>query len=312
MEIIEISYPFFEQKINREAKVLAMGFFDGIHLGHQKVIKHAKEIAKNEHLKLAILTYNHHPAVVYKKLDQDERKYLTISKYKMQIFEKLGVDIVFNVEYDFAFQNQSPAEFVDNFIIGSNTKYAVAGFNHTYGEIDASMINLPDYANEAFEVVTIDPYETNEAEIVSSTKIRNYLKQGNLVKVNHYLGRTFETVGTVVHGYARGRELGYPTANIDQDSLQQLPGIGVYVVTLVIKNKRYIGMASVGKNETFGDENPITVEINIIDFNENIYGNSIKINWVSKIRDQIKFDNVNDLIDQLDDDKKKTIEYFEN
>lgn len=312
MEIIELSYPLFNKKINREEKVLAMGFFDGVHLGHQKVIKKAKEIADRENLKLAVLTYNHHPAIVYKKLDNDEKKYLTIKNSKMKSFKKLGVDIVFNVEYDYAFQNQSPEEFVSNFIIGSNTKFAVAGFNHTYGEVDANMKNLPKYAKDKFEVITVDPYEISQSNIVSSTKIRGLLKEGNLKKVNQYLGHNFQTEGIVVHGYARGRELGYPTANIEHDNLQRLPGIGVYIVTLMIKNHKYLGMASVGKNETFGTENPITVEINIINFNENIYGNSLDIEWISKIRNQIKFDNVNDLIKQLDDDKQKTIQYFKN
>lgn len=309
MKIINIHHPLkasFEQK---EKIILAMGYFDGIHKGHQKVVNQAKSIADEKGMPLGVLTYDHKPAVVYDQLSPHDKRDIILQKNKYKELERLGVDIVFEVNYSFNFQNQSPQEFVDNYLIRFNADTVVAGTDHTYGAKDATMDLLPKYASGRFDVVSVDLADYHLSKI-SSTRIRRNLDQGHIDTVNMLLGRPFRTDGTVVHGFARGRELGYPTANIDHDELQWLPVIGVYIVDVWIGEEKHHGMASIGRNVTFGDKNPITVEINILDFNDNIYGEVLEIDWLHRLRGEVKFEGVEKLIEQLKSDEQMTREYF--
>ncbi|CAI2677414.1 riboflavin biosynthesis protein RibF [Apilactobacillus apinorum] len=309
MKIINIHHPLkasFEQK---EKIILAMGYFDGIHKGHQKVINQAKSIADEKRMPLGVLTYDHKPAVVYDQLSPHDKRDIILQKNKYKELERLGVDIVFEVNYSFNFQNQSPQEFVDNYLIRFNADTVVAGTDHTYGAKDATMDLLPKYASGRFDVVSVDLADYHLSKI-SSTRIRRNLDQGHIDTVNMLLGRPFRTDGTVVHGFARGRELGYPTANIDHDELQWLPVIGVYIVDVWIGEEKHHGMASIGRNVTFGDKNPITVEINILDFNDNIYGEVLEIDWLHRLRGEVKFEGVEKLIEQLKSDEQMTRKYF--
>ncbi|GAA6113907.1 riboflavin biosynthesis protein RibF [Apilactobacillus apinorum] len=309
MKIINIHHPLkasFEQK---EKIILAMGYFDGIHKGHQKVINQAKSIADEKGMPLGVLTYDHKPAVVYDQLSPHDKRDIILQKNKYKELERLGVDIVFEVNYSFNFQNQSPQEFVDNYLIRFNADTVVAGTDHTYGAKDATMDLLPKYASGRFDVVSVDLADYHLSKI-SSTRIRRNLDQGHIDTVNMLLGRPFRTDGTVVHGFARGRELGYPTANIDHDELQWLPVIGVYIVDVWIGEEKHHGMASIGRNVTFGDKNPITVEINILDFNDNIYGEVLEIDWLHRLRGEVKFEGVEKLIEQLKSDEQMTRKYF--
>lgn len=286
-----------------------MGYFDGIHKGHQKVINQAKSIADEKRMPLGVLTYDHKPAVVYDQLSPHDKRDIILQKNKYKELERLGVDIVFEVNYSFNFQNQSPQEFVDNYLIRFNADTVVAGTDHTYGAKDATMDLLPKYASGRFDVVSVDLADYHLSKI-SSTRIRRNLDQGHIDTVNMLLGRPFRTDGTVVHGFARGRELGYPTANIDHDELQWLPVIGVYIVDVWIGEEKHHGMASIGRNVTFGDKNPITVEINILDFNDNIYGEVLEIDWLHRLRGEVKFEGVEKLIEQLKSDEQMTRKYF--
>lgn len=311
MKIVNIHHPIDDEFRNDAKVVLAMGYFDGIHLGHQEVINRAKEIANQKHLPLAVLTYDHKPAVVYKQLSPHERRNIIMNDEKMKFMESMGVDKVFLVNYSFDFQNQTPQEFVDNYLIKFNVDTVVAGSDHTYGDKDATMDLLPKYAKNRFDVVSVD-LKKFKYKKVSSTRIRRNLDDGHIKTVNELMGRPFHTVGTVVHGLARGRKLGYPTANIEHDELQWLPAIGIYVVNVHIGNDIYHGMASIGRNVTFGNSNPITVEINLLDFNNNIYGEVVGIDWLYLIRGEVKFEGVDKLIEQLKDDEDFTRMFFKN
>ncbi|TPR52868.1 riboflavin biosynthesis protein RibF [Apilactobacillus kunkeei] len=311
MEIIKLHHPLSSDFYQSEKLVLAMGYFDGIHLGHQKVLEKARDIAMQKNLPLAVLTYDHKPAVVYKQLSPHDRRNIIMPDSKNEMFESLGVNKVFVVNYSFSFQNQTPQEFVDNYLVRFNVDTVVAGTDHTYGAKDATMDLLPNYAKDRFDVVAVDLADY-QLEKISSTRIRKNLDEGHIQTVNHLMGRPFQTGGTVAHGFARGHELGYPTANIEHDELQWLPTIGVYVVDVFIGDQKYHGMASIGRNVTFGDKNPITVEINILDFNDNIYGEVLKVDWLYRIRGEVKFEGIDKLIKQLQSDEDFTRQYFEN
>lgn len=214
MEIIEMRHPYDHETIPDEEIVLVLGFFDGVHLGHQKVIETGRKIAEEKGLKLALMTFNQHPSIVFQKVDPEKMQYLTSLAQKEAHMEKLGVDILYIIEFTSAFANLAPQVFVDEYMIGLHAKVVVAGFDYTYGKKEiANMALLPTYAENRFEVVTV-AQESFDEEKVSSTRIRSALQNGDMAQVNRLLGYIYEFEGTVVHGDARGRELGFPTANI--------------------------------------------------------------------------------------------------
>lgn len=310
MEVIRIHHPLDPQKIPADPVVLAMGFFDGVHRGHQDVIKRAKALAQQRGVKLAVLTYDHHPALVYRPMTADDRKYLSPEKRKLQQLERLGVDRVFWVNYTGEFAAQTPQEFVDHYLVPFHTVVAVAGFDHTYGKKDvATMANLSDYAQGRFSVETV-PKMTLATGKVSSTRIRQAMGDGDIDAVNDLLGYTYRTTGLVVHGEARGRTIGYPTANVLAPEDEWLPGIGIYTARLKVGAIWYPGMVSVGRNVTFGDDRPITVEMNLLDFQGNLYGESVAIEWYHRLRGEIKFDGAEGLVAQLQRDEAHTRDYF--
>ncbi|USS87363.1 riboflavin biosynthesis protein RibF [Fructilactobacillus hinvesii] len=311
MQIMKLAYPLEQDQHFQTPVVLAMGFFDGVHLGHQNVIKRAKEIAQARGLPLAVLTYDHHPAIVYQQLTGDDARYLTLPDAKYQLFQKLGVDYVYEVNYDYDFQAQDPQTFVDNFIVRMGASVVVAGFDHTYGKHDAAMPNLADYAQGRFTVETVSALLMDDKKI-SSTRVRRNLSDGHLETVHRLLNRPFTISGTVVHGLARGRTLGYPTANIHYNDEQRMPPLGVYIVMMQINHQCYPGMASIGKNVTFGDQNPITLEVNLLDFERNIYGKRVQVQFLKKTRDEVKYEGEAALVRQLERDEQATRKFFQS
>lgn len=305
-----LHYPIqnFKQPVRQ---VVAMGFFDGVHLGHQAVIKRAKAEADALGVPLAVLTYDPHPSVAFKALTEP-LKYLTVVKQKAQLLEKLGVSEMYKMQFTSQLAGLSPQVFVDEVLMQLNPVAVVAGFDHLYGsdKNQANMANLAIYAKARFDVIIVPEFDDLGLKIGSS-KIRSALCVGDMQTVNRQLGRIYHTTGIVVHGEARGRELGFPTANVLTPELEWLPGIGIYAVKISIAGQWHIGMASIGRNVTFGDNRPITVEINILDFNQAIYGEDVTVAWHHHLRGEVKFNQVDDLIAQLEKDKVATRTYFE-
>ncbi|KRM12063.1 riboflavin biosynthesis protein RibF [Paucilactobacillus suebicus] len=305
MQVINIRQPFDPARIPDGNVVLAMGFFDGLHRGHQAVIERARNFAKEYGLPLAVLTYDHHPSIVYHASEQ-RITYLSPVQRKLELLDELGVDITYLVSFTSALSALKPQEFVDQYMIGFHAKIVVAGFDHTYGPKDiATMANLPKFAKDRFKVVEVSENLDDDLKI-SSTRIRHELDEGNVSLANRLLGYSYQTSGTVVHGEARGRELGFPTANIEWPVEERMPGIGVYAVQLKIGEIWYDGMASIGYNVTFGDDRPKTLEINLFDFKNMIYGENVKVRWVARLRGEVKYTTAEALIDQLKNDEIET------
>ena len=305
-----LHYPIqnFKQPVRQ---VVAMGFFDGVHLGHQAVIKRAKAEADALGVPLAVLTYDPHPSIAFKALTEP-LKYLTVVKQKAQLLETLGVSEMYKMQFTSQLAGLSPQVFVDEVLMQLNPVAVVAGFDHLYGsdKNQANMANLAIYAKARFDVIIVPEFDDLGLKRGSS-KIRSALCVGDMQTVNRQLGRIYHTTGIVVHGEARGRELGFPTANVLTPELEWLPGIGIYAVKISIAGQWHIGMASIGRNVTFGDNRPITVEINILDFNQAIYGEDVTVAWHHHLRGEVKFNQVDDLIAQLEKDKVATRTYFE-
>lgn len=310
MQIIPIRHPFDSKQIPTDDVVMVLGFFDGVHRGHQKVIETGKKAAAEKGLKLAVMTFNQHPSIVFQKVLPENMKYLNSLQQKERLMEKLGVDILYIVDFTSAFAQLAPQAFVDQYIVGLHSKVAVSGFDYTYGPKDvADVAHLPKYAQGRFEVVTVSKEEL-AGEKISSTRIRKLMESGQMEEVTELLGYVYEIEGTVVHGDARGRLLGFPTANIKVKSTVRLPRIGVYAVEIQIGDKWYIGMGSIGHNDTFGEGRELTVEVYILDFHQDIYGEQVTVRWNHYLRDQVKFDGAETLIAQLKQDELDTAAYF--
>lgn len=310
MKVIYLHHPYNPEQIVNEDTVLTLGFFDGVHRGHQAVIAQAKKIADQKHMKLALMTFNHHPALVFKQVGPQGILYLSPIPRKIELMAQQGVDILYIVEFTSHFANLSPQAFVDQYVVGLHAKVAVGGFDYTFGaHADADITTMPDYAKGRFEVVTVGKL-AHSSEKISSSLIRELMAQGNVDLVNTMLGYTYQTDGLVVHGLARGRTLNYPTANIFNESQQKIPGIGVYSVKIEVNGTWYPAMASVGYNVTFGDSKYATVEINIFDFSDYIYGEKVKVRWYHRLRGEVKFNGADELVAQLNRDKVDTQQYF--
>lgn len=310
MKIIELHHPYKKSEIPTGDVVLVLGFFDGLHKGHQQVIEKGKAEAKKRNLPLALMTFNQHPSIVFRKLNREITQYLTNLSEKKRLLAAMGVDILYVVEFTSDFASLKPQAFVDEYIVGLHAKVVVTGFDYTYGPKDiANVASLPNYGQGRFEIITV-PCLDEDGKKVSSTRIRSALQLGEMEEANELLGRIYETRGIVVHGEARGRKLGYPTANLEIEKDVRLPVEGVYVTKIFVQGKWYAAMTSVGHNDTFGDNRKLTVEVNILDFNADIYGEQVILQWYHLLRGQVKFSNVEDLIAQLGKDALATRNYF--
>ncbi|MCA5013463.1 MULTISPECIES: riboflavin biosynthesis protein RibF [unclassified Enterococcus] len=310
MQVISIRHPYQPEQIPSDEVVMVLGFFDGVHRGHQKVIETGKKYAEEHNLKLAVMTFNQHPSIVFQKVLPENMKYLSSLEQKERLMERLGVDILYVIEFTSAFAHLAPQDFIDQYIVGLHGKAAVSGFDYTYGPKDiADVAHLPGYAKDRFKVITVSKEEL-AGEKISSTRIRSLMEQGRMEEASELLGYVYETDGTVVHGDARGRLLGFPTANIKVKSTVRLPRIGVYAVKIKIGERWYVGMGSIGHNDTFGDGRELTVEVYILDFHQDIYGEQVTVSWNHYLRDQVKFDGADSLIVQLKQDEQDTTDYF--
>ncbi|TYC48215.1 riboflavin biosynthesis protein RibF [Weissella muntiaci] len=308
MEVIYLHHPFRPDEIKTDAVVLAMGFFDGLHLGHQAVIERARIEAERRHVPLAVLTYDQHASVVFKQ-HTERLTYLTTIEKKQALLADMGVDLMYIINFTSNFAKLTPQQFVNQYIVEMHTVAAVAGFDHTYGPKDANMAHLAEYAQNRFDVIEVPAVAVDGIE-GASTSGRMFVDRGDVTSLNKLLGRVYETSGVVVHGEARGREMGFPTANIEAPSDERLPGVGIYIVELAIGGNWHQGMASIGYNVTFGDNRPKTVEINLFDFKEEIYGEAVSVRWHKYLRGEVKFTGMPALIEQLHDDERQARRYF--
>ncbi|MFG6118295.1 bifunctional riboflavin kinase/FAD synthetase [Thalassobacillus sp. B23F22_16] len=310
MKITELKYPHDFNKENFPPSVLALGFFDGVHKGHQELISTSVEKARETGLNSAVMTFYPHPSVVLKKQEQHVA-YITPMREKQQVLEELGVEQLFIVKFDEQLADLLPQEFVDQFLIQLNVRHVVAGFDYSYGRMGrGNMETLPFHSRGMFDQTVIDKVE-DHGEKISSTRIRRELKQGNMSEVARLLARPFSTYGKVVQGDQRGRTIGFPTANIALNEDYLLPKVGVYAVRVKYKGKLYPGMANLGFKPTFNEEKEKpNLEVYIFDFSGNIYNEGLDVYWHAFIRDEKKFNGVEALVEQLKQDERHIRQFF--
>lgn len=286
--------------------MVTIGTFDGVHLGHQKVILRLKDIAKKNNGETVIFTFQTHPRLVTAPNETSLRLLTTLSE-KINLFEKYGIDHLIVYPFDKAFSELSYTEFVEKLLVNQiGTHSLVVGYDHKFGKNrEGGFDYLQKCATKFnFEIEKLDALFVEEVN-VSSTKIRDALQSGNILKANHYLGYEFTLHGTVINGKQLGRKLGFPTANIESsDRNKIIPKFGVYAVKVVVNNLNYKGMLNIGTRPTFNNNaDNRSIEVNIFDFTGDIYGHEITLIFVDKIREEQKFENVDMLVTQLEKDK---------
>lgn len=306
----QLDYPIKSHIIEPDGIVLVLGFFDGVHLGHRKLIETGKKIADKKGLKLGIMTMNAHPSQIYGSEQTSVPLIMTTSE-KKKIMDQIGVDIFYVGNFNGPLAKVQPDEFVNDVLIKMNVKAVVAGFDYTFGQKEvANMSLLKQKAQGKFEVYEVDSQNKNGKKI-SSSRIRRLIEQGDVDQANNLLGSVYQTSGKVIHGFKRGRQLGFPTANIEPNNNKVRLASGVYTVELRVQNQWYQGMASVGYNITFDDVKDLSVEVNIFDFDEDIYDEIVDVRWHHYLRPEEKYPSINALIDQLKQDEADSKAYFE-
>lgn len=290
-----------ELEINQEEDtVLVLGYFDGLHKGHQTLFKEARKIADEQGLKIAVLTFPESPNLAFVRYQPELMLHLNHPEERAAHLENLGVDYLYLIDFTSHFSKNTAREFFDKYVSALKAKAVVAGFDYHFGSDKRKAEELADYFDGRIVIVSS---VNQDDEKISSTRIRETIQNGDVAKAHQLLGYPLSTRGIVVHGNARGRTIGYPTANLAPLDRVILPADGVYVVDVEHNGKIYRGMASVGKNVTFeGDE--LRFEANLFDFAEEIYGDTIRIIWLDKIRDMVKFDGIEELVAQLKSDEE--------
>ncbi|MFP4556505.1 MAG: bifunctional riboflavin kinase/FAD synthetase [Bacteroidales bacterium] len=294
--------------------VVTIGFFDGVHIGHQTILKKTIEKAKELNRESLLITFWPHPRIVLNK-DAASLKLLTSLEEKKKILASIDLDGMLIMEFTPELATKPPRDFIQEILIDKlNISAIVLGYNHVFGSKgEGNYILLKELENKGnFTAHQIDPISVGEIN-VSSTKIRSALEQGLLNIANAMLSRDYSITGTIEGGRQLGRDIGYPTANISpSEPLKQIPGDGVYAVWVDYNKNSYPAMLNIGHNPTVEDGLHKTIEAHIIGFKENIYDKEITVRFIKKIREELKFPSLDALKEQLAIDKVTTLKLLEN
>jgi len=292
--------------------IVTIGTFDGVHIGHQKIISRMRELAKKHDGETVLITFYPHPRLVIHP-DSKNLKFINTQERKIQLLEKAGIDHLIVIEFTKEFSKFTSKRFIEEYLVEKiNTHRLIIGYDHHFGKNRLGDFNtLYDLGKKhGFDVEKI-PAQDVENIAVSSTKIRKALNEGKIRKANALLGYEYSITGKVVGGKQIGRKIGFPTANIDlEDEYKLVTANGVYACRVDYNGKRYKGMGNIGVRPTVNNSD-LTIEVNIFDFDEDIYDQEITIYFVDRLRDEIKFENLDELSEQLAKDEKTTRELLD-
>lgn len=301
------------ENLHLKNPVVTLGIFDGVHLGHKVLIARLTDTAKNLKGESVVITFFPHPRMVLSE-NTSSIAFLTNLEEKIALLEENGVDHLIIIPFDHDLSNKEACQFIEEVLVRKiGTICLVAGFNNVFGRKRDTDFETIRKCAESFNIKVehVDALVKN-SDIVSSTMIRDALLRGEIEEANSMLGYNYFMNGRIVEGKHLGRELGFPTANIDPDSKNKLiPKDGVYAVEVIVDGSEYLGMMNIGSNPTVND-NPTnrTIEVNIFDFERQIYHSKICIVFRRRLRDEIKFNNITLLIEQLELDKKMALQFL--
>lgn len=287
---------------------VTLGIFDGVHVGHQRLIQELVSQAKAHHGKSWLITFDPHPQEILlkkKKIDL-----LTLLEEKLELLEPLGLDVVVVVPFTFEFSQIGPTQFVEDWLIHCiGMRTLIVGENYIFGKDRKGNVELLRKLSSKLNFsLQIQPLYFEKGNPVSSTRIRNLLLAGDVFQATQLLGRPYSIQGKVMHGEGVGRRLGFPTVNLAlADPRKLVPRTGIYAVFVYIKGKKYQGTADIGFRPTFGGKE-YRIEAYVHHFNEEIYGEMVKLEFIERIRDEKKFDDVDALIVQIRQDTERSTE----
>ena len=297
-------YKSIDKYNESKSSVVTIGTFDGIHKGHQKIFNKVINVSKQSNLSSVVLTFFPHPRIILNKYN--DIKMIDTLDEKIEHLEKIGIDNLIIHPFDKKFSLLSADQFIKEYLVEKlKLKHIIIGYDHRFGKgREASVSDLKEYSSDFnFIVDEIDAQEIEKIAI-SSTKIRNSINQGDLETTKKYLGRFFSLTGKVIKGDGLGKQIDYPTANLlIEEDYKIIPKDGVYYIRTRIDNKLYNGMMNIGHRPTIGNKAK-SIEVNLFNFDMDIYDKVISVDVVVKIRDEKKFSSINALKAQLAKDEE--------
>lgn len=293
--------------------VISMGTFDGVHLGHQKLLQELTKRAKQTGGESVVITYHQHPLeIIHKKTFP---YLLTECDLKEKFLKELGIDCILYLEFDAKMAEMSPSDFLKEILLDEiGAKEMLVGYDTHFGKFRAGNYEfLKQKADEYdYQVTLVEPYKINN-RIISSSLIRDFVREGDLLDAARCLGRNYSIIGNVVKGQQIGRDIGFPTINLQpSDTNKLIPGIGVYVCEILWKNKHFMGTTNIGYSPTIKKNHYKEIETFILDFDANIYNEPVEIIFHKKLRDELDFASTSELIDQIKQDVENTRKYFQD
>jgi riboflavin kinase/FMN adenylyltransferase len=308
---MEIIFGIDQLKRSLKNPVVTLGNFDGVHLGHQTIFKKVREEAWKINGEAVVITFEPHPLQVLSP--RSCPPLLTPFRKKMMLIEKSGIETVLCIEFTPAFSRISPFTFIKNILVEKvNAKKIIVGYNYRFGRKQKGDVEILKKVSHLFhiDVEVMEPLKIGP-DIVSSSKIRELIKEGKTGEASKLLGRDYPVIGKVIQGAKRGQTLGFPTANLESSD-ELYPKKGVYAVEVVWNRKSFNGLANVGMNPTFPpaqmrEGEPLSLEVYILNFSHDLYGEEIQINFRKRIRDEIRFGSASELIEQI----KKDVQWAE-
>ncbi len=307
-------YRGFEGLIRNDSTVISIGTFDGVHGAHRQILNKVLVLSKANNARSFIVTFDPHPQEVLKNKAPDI-KLLTTTDEKIKLFEKIGIGNILIINFTEEFSKTNARDFYKDIIYSkAGISHLVVGFDHVFGRNrEGDFGTLQELGKEfGFEVHRVDEIDI-EGIKVSSTKIRHFLAEGNVDMANKLLGHEYGFEGLVVEGDKNGKKFGFPTANVEPTASNKLiPGDGVYCVKVLVEGDEFYGMMNIGFRPTVSEGIKKIMEVNIFDFDKDIYGEKIYIWFLTRLRSEVKFNSINQLIEQLNKDRENSLNYLKS
>jgi len=296
--------------------IVTVGTFDGVHLGHKEILNTLIERSKKENKRSCIVTFHPHPQHVINNHTKKELKLITSIEERIYLFDKLGIDSTLVIPFNREFSEYSAEYFIMDLLYKKlGFSDFLIGYDHSFGRNRKGNYNLLKELSLAnnFSIERIEAKSTSEDEIISSTKIREALGLRDIQLANKMLGWNYFVTGIVKEGHKRGRKLGYPTANVIPNEVHKLiPSNGVYVVKSQIDGEEYFGMANIGTRPTFLENAQAQLEVNFFDLEKDLYGKELRIEFLAYVREEKKFEVIDLLLTQLNNDKEFSLKFLKN
>lgn len=296
-----------EMKTYPEPLSACIGYFDGLHIGHQALVTTAIEQAKERNIKSAMITFHPDPWVVLK--DMKHVQHLTTLKDRQDLVEKMGVDVFIVINFTKTLAAMSRDDFFENILCKLNLDVLVYGFDFRFGNMgqgDSQFLKETGVA--CFTPIEVEEVKDHDVKI-STTRITHLIQEGDMEEVTRLLKRPYGFSGIVVDGRKKGREIGFPTANLDILPEYIVPRLGVYIAQATLGERHFLAMVNIGHNPTFNTRTDVSVEAYLLDFNEMIYGQRLELKFIHRIRSELKFSSIQELIEQMNEDYRYTREY---